>query len=258
MSNSSRCYFASADCMGGLWRCETCRESFCEHHGHITDKGANVECVACESTRKEEEAESRLLAATRRAQAESIDPLSRIVKALEAATPDWVLINAGHENNFDGSNIEVHDGFGRTATVYGERDSEEAQANADLIVLARKHLADLVFLVNAARELVKASEGVAVEELRESESVQSALKGLVSSGDVKSAICRLVGDGAGDQVEVFSGYLTLDGVQARVNFHAPVGASTPVKDAAFMAALAQQCEVEYLSMGTTKVGDVAD
>jgi hypothetical protein len=40
-------------CEGELWECETCNEEFCQFHGHVTDKGTNVECVSCERERKE-------------------------------------------------------------------------------------------------------------------------------------------------------------------------------------------------------------
>jgi hypothetical protein len=42
------CYFATEDCHGELWTCETCGERFCQYHWHQTDKGTNVECAGCE------------------------------------------------------------------------------------------------------------------------------------------------------------------------------------------------------------------
>jgi len=36
------------------WRCKTCGEVYCyDLHSHTTSKGDCVECVACESIRKE-------------------------------------------------------------------------------------------------------------------------------------------------------------------------------------------------------------
>lgn len=44
------CYFndGALGCQGDLWQCKTCGEWFCQTHFHVTDKGRNVECVACE------------------------------------------------------------------------------------------------------------------------------------------------------------------------------------------------------------------
>jgi hypothetical protein len=52
------CYYGDADvCDGELWECETCHQQYCESHYHETDKGRNVECVACERERKETDGE---------------------------------------------------------------------------------------------------------------------------------------------------------------------------------------------------------
>ena len=51
-------------------------------------------------------------------------------------------------------------------------------------------------------------------------------------------------------VETFEGYLDFDGMRIQVGFQTNVGASAAEKDAAFMAALAQQATVNYLSIGT--------
>lgn len=47
-----KCYFNTQSCCGELWQCRTCGEWFCQYHWHETDKGRNVECVACERERK--------------------------------------------------------------------------------------------------------------------------------------------------------------------------------------------------------------
>lgn len=51
------------------------------------------------------------------------------------------------------------------------------------------------------------------------------------------------------QREVFTGYVTLDGHRIQVDFDVPVGADVQTKDAAFLAALGQVAELDYLSMG---------
>ena len=53
------CYYKDPDvCSDETWECETCNETFCTNHGHVTSKGTNVECVACEHQRKEEAGEN--------------------------------------------------------------------------------------------------------------------------------------------------------------------------------------------------------
>ena len=49
--------------------------------------------------------------------------------------------------------------------------------------------------------------------------------------------------------EVFEGHLVVGGERLSVSFEAPVGATSAEKDSAFLSALAQQIEVNYLSMG---------
>lgn len=55
-------------------------------------------------------------------------------------------------------------------------------------------------------------------------------------------------DGVAKQYEVFKGYLDFEGVVLNVEFQAPVGSTVAEKDAAFMAALAQQADVDYVSV----------
>jgi hypothetical protein len=48
------CYYGNPDvCNGDLWQCETCKNFYCQEHNHETDKGQNVECVACEYQRRQ-------------------------------------------------------------------------------------------------------------------------------------------------------------------------------------------------------------
>lgn len=48
------CYYSSVGCNGPLWTCGTCKECFCKTHSHVTDKGRNIECAACEFARQNE------------------------------------------------------------------------------------------------------------------------------------------------------------------------------------------------------------
>ena len=51
---SDECYYHDPKvCRGEIWICKTCGETYCSAHNHVTDKGTNVECVACERTRKD-------------------------------------------------------------------------------------------------------------------------------------------------------------------------------------------------------------
>jgi hypothetical protein len=51
---ANECYYRTADaCHGERWTCAGCNEKFCQTHFHVTDKGRNVECVACERRRAE-------------------------------------------------------------------------------------------------------------------------------------------------------------------------------------------------------------
>jgi hypothetical protein len=52
-----KCYYDNELCdyEQGLWQCQTCKEWFCFAHSHTTEKGKNVECVACERARVEQE-----------------------------------------------------------------------------------------------------------------------------------------------------------------------------------------------------------
>lgn len=54
---------------------------------------------------------------------------------------------------------------------------------------------------------------------------------------------------AAGTLEVHQGYFGYEGTTLQVEFETPVGASTAEKDAAFLCALAQQADVEYLVIG---------
>lgn len=55
-----------------------------------------------------------------------------------------------------------------------------------------------------------------------------------------------------------SGVFGFDGAQLEVEFQAPMGATVAEKDAAFMAALAQKANIDYLVVGERAQPDVAD
>lgn len=78
-----------------------------------------------------------------------VSKLDQLKAAFAAATPDWVVVPADDAGNTEGKYIEIHDAYGRTATVYGELDAENV-ATANLMVLAQNlmpHLLDAVEIV---------------------------------------------------------------------------------------------------------------
>lgn len=54
-----------------------------------------------------------------------------------------------------------------------------------------------------------------------------------------------------EEMKVYAGYLTIDGVTHTIQFAARAGATRAEQDAAFMAVLAQQAEIDYLEVGVT-------
>lgn len=52
--------------------------------------------------------------------------------------------------------------------------------------------------------------------------------------------------------EVHQGHITFGGNTVFVEFDVPVTSTNEEKDSAFLSALAQQCEVNYLSIGSFK------
>lgn len=54
----------------------------------------------------------------------------------------------------------------------------------------------------------------------------------------------------------FTGFISVDGVRVDVEFQAKMGATVAEKDAAFLAALAQQAEINYLQVGEVDLPDV--
>jgi hypothetical protein len=54
-SGGDACYYSNETCEGETWECGTCGEHYCQAHSHVTSKGHNRECVACERERKDAE-----------------------------------------------------------------------------------------------------------------------------------------------------------------------------------------------------------
>lgn len=51
-THNDTCDYGSEACKGELWQCKTCGGWYCEIHGNETALGRNVECAACERSRK--------------------------------------------------------------------------------------------------------------------------------------------------------------------------------------------------------------
>ena len=51
--------------------------------------------------------------------------------------------------------------------------------------------------------------------------------------------------------EVFNGFISFEGVSIQADFRVPAGASLAEKDSAFLAALAQHVEFDYLPIGSS-------
>lgn len=97
---------------------------------------------------------------------------------------------------------------------------------------ALRHARDIVAAVRASRDLPPDFNA-------------KELVGEIWAGQVTDE-AKAEGDGP---VDVFAGHLTIDGKVIDVEFQAPAGATQVEKDAAFLAALAQQVEIDYLSIG---------
>ncbi len=64
-----------------------------------------------------------------------------------------------------------------------------------------------------------------------------------------SSECRSAEPVECSRIEVFSGYVRHGGVRIQVDFELPFGSSAIEKDAAFLAAMAQKVEFDYLALG---------
>ena len=97
-----------------------------------------------------------------------MNQLEKLKAAFEASTPDWVAVSPNDSANVNETHIEIHDGYGRTATVYGEPDDAEVIANTEFIALAH----------NLMPKLLKATELCALlAELKTDEEMGGNMSG---------------------------------------------------------------------------------
>lgn len=112
--------------------------------------------------------------------------LDALEDASNGATDDWHLVLPEETGN---ENIEIHDAYGRTATVYGEMDEENFDS-ANLMVLGRNHMQALVTLAKSMVALREACTfnhpGVDPDSF-----LLSTLRDAVASEEVLDALARL-------------------------------------------------------------------
>lgn len=173
--------------------------------------------------------------------------------ALAHATPDWFVVPAKDASNFGHEHIEVHDGYGRTATVYGEAGDVEALANATLMALAQNHMDDLIGAAQALKVVRDSYLQWAHGDDTDDAGLLAVLQTVFKGNDVSALMDRLAaGEKAPETngpVEVFAGYFGYEGTVLHADFQVPVGATIAEKDSAFMAALAQQADIDYRAVG---------
>jgi len=87
----------------------------------------------------------------------------------------------------------------------------------------------------------------------------------INGGDAVDYLVRIVAEAQAvfksknpEAMEAFHGYLVVEGTTLNVGFEAPIGATTAEKDAAFLAAIAQQADINYLSIGEIRGEDNRD
>lgn len=54
-TTKSKCVYDGVACTGETWACLACGNTYCQKHSHVSSKGHNKECVACERNRKDAE-----------------------------------------------------------------------------------------------------------------------------------------------------------------------------------------------------------
>lgn len=69
-----------------------------------------------------------------------------------------------------------------------------------------------------------------------------------AAAEAATALLERARQGRGGK-ETFTGHLSLEGITAQVDFQAPINATTAEKDLAFFNALAQQAQINYVSIG---------
>ena len=112
----------------------------------------------------------------------------KAIQSLKAAhvavTPDWVAVSPKDSRNDSGTHIEIHDGYGRTAMVYGDPEDPEVIANANLMALSQRHMADLLEAVNALHILREAY-------LNDAPNILEDIQGVLAGDVVSELIERL-------------------------------------------------------------------
>ena len=119
--------------------------------------------------------------------ATNLPPFLALQPMLAATTPDWCVAEPDHPENHGGTHLEIIDGYGRTATVYGEALDPEAIANAHFIALAHRHMHDLLEVVQALHTLREAY-------LNEDPKILDLLQGILA-GDVMTEALEHLGVG---------------------------------------------------------------
>jgi hypothetical protein len=76
--------------------------------------------------------------------------LEQLITAYGGIPPDWVVVPPDSDRNTEATYLEIHDGFGRTATVYGTLD-EENVATATFMVLSQNLMPLLLEAVDIVR-----------------------------------------------------------------------------------------------------------
>ncbi len=54
-STTSKCVHDGVLCTDETWECQACGNTYCQKHSHVSSKGRNKECAACERDRKDAE-----------------------------------------------------------------------------------------------------------------------------------------------------------------------------------------------------------
>ena len=54
-TTKTSCVYAGVTCTGETWECLGCGKPYCQKHSHVSSKGHNKECAACERNRKDAE-----------------------------------------------------------------------------------------------------------------------------------------------------------------------------------------------------------
>lgn len=111
-----------------------------------------------------------------------------IAKTLANTTPDWRVIPPGHPNS-DSVLIEIHDGFGRTATVYGNPTDSEVKANAYFMCMAHAYTKDFLEVLRAFDHVLKSK--MFADATGNSKSFDNAFHHMLNTPALFDAVQRL-------------------------------------------------------------------